>query len=64
MAVRDAQPAARLALFFHFLYLAALMRWLADPKCDLHEELAGVLDLFLKGSLEASASSGKRHSKS
>lgn len=62
--LRDAQPGMRLALFFHFLYLAALVRWLADPKCDLHEELAGVLDLFLKGSLKASPPTGKRASKS
>lgn len=48
--LRGTQPAARLALFFHFLYLAALMRWLMDPKANLHDELTAVLDLFLKGS--------------
>ncbi len=48
--LRSAQPAARLALFFHFLYLAALMRWLSTAKSDLHDEFAAALDLFLKGS--------------
>jgi AcrR family transcriptional regulator len=62
--LRDTQPAPRLALFFHFLYLAALMRWLLDPKADLHEELTAVLDLFLKGSLKAGAPTVKRPSKS
>jgi TetR/AcrR family transcriptional regulator of autoinduction and epiphytic fitness len=62
--LREAQPAERLALFFHFLYLAALMRWLTDSKSDLHEEFAAALDLFLKGSLKASVPTGKRASKS
>ncbi|HWK50449.1 MAG TPA: TetR/AcrR family transcriptional regulator [Steroidobacter sp.] len=48
--LRHTQPAARLALFFHFMYLAALMRWLTTPKADLHDEFTAVLDLFLKGS--------------
>lgn len=48
--LRDAQPAERLALFFHFLYLAALMRWLMTPKAKLTEEFAAALDVFLKGS--------------
>jgi AcrR family transcriptional regulator len=61
--LREAQPAGHLALFFHFLYLAALMRWLMDPKSDLRAELAAVLDLFLKGSLKASAATAKRTSK-
>lgn len=61
--LRNTQPAARLALFFHFLYLAALMRWLTTPKSDLHEEFAAVLDLFLKGSLKMSATA-KRGTKS
>jgi AcrR family transcriptional regulator len=62
--LRPAQPAERLALFFHFLYLAALMRWLAAPKSDLREELAAALDLFLKGSLKTGAAAGHRPSKS
>jgi len=62
--LREAQPAERLALFFHFLYLAAVMRWLSDPKSDLREEFAAALDLFLKGSLKTSAPVGKRPSKS
>nr|WP_298718542.1 TetR/AcrR family transcriptional regulator [uncultured Steroidobacter sp.] len=48
--LRKSQPATRLALYFHFLYLAGLMRWLTTPNADLHDELAAVLDLFLKGS--------------
>lgn len=51
--LRDAQPAARLALFFHFLYLAALMRWLITPKASLRDEFAAALDLFLDGTRKA-----------
>lgn len=49
--LRDAQPAPRLALFFHFLYLAALMRWLMTPKASLRDEFAAALDLFVHGTL-------------
>lgn len=47
--LRDTQPVARLALFFHFLYLAALMRWLLTPKANLRDEFAAALDLFVQG---------------
>jgi len=59
-----AQPAARLALFFHFLYLAALLRWLTTPKAKLNDEFAAALDLFLKGSARTVATARKRSSKS
>lgn len=62
--LRNAQPAVRLALFFHFLYLAALLRWLATPKADLSVELAAALDLFLKGASRAAATARKRTPKS
>jgi AcrR family transcriptional regulator len=61
--LRDTQPAARLALFFHFLYLAALMRWLTTPRTALREEFAAALDLFIKGSSRPVAAR-KRSSKS
>lgn len=60
--LRDAQPAARLALFFHFLYLASLMRWLMTPKSSLRDEFAAALDVFLQGT--AHTSTRKRGSKS
>ena len=50
--LRDAQPAARLALFFHFLYLAALMRWLMTPRASLRDEFAAALDVFLQGTTQ------------
>ena len=62
--LREAQPAARLALFFHFLYLAALMRWLMTPKASLRDEFAAALDLFLQGAKRTAMPARKRSSKS
>lgn len=42
-------PAAQLAHMFQFLYLGAMMRWLALPGGDLRREFDAVLDLFLRG---------------
>ncbi len=58
--LRDSQPAARLALFFHFLYLAALMHWLLTPKATLGEEFAAALDVFLKGSARGGSGTRKQ----
>lgn len=62
--LRDAQPAARLALFFHFLYLAALMRWLMTPRASLRDEFAAALDLFLQGTTKTAAKVRRRSVKS
>lgn len=62
--LRDVQPAARLALFFHFLYLAALMRWLMTPRASLRDEFAAALDLFLQGAKRTATPARKRSSKS
>lgn len=43
----DASP-IRLARYLHFLYLCALMDWLADADILLREELNHVLDFFMK----------------
>lgn len=42
-------PATYLAHMFQFLYLRAMMRWLALPGGDLRREFDAVLDLFLRG---------------
>jgi AcrR family transcriptional regulator len=62
--LRDAQPVARLALFLHFLYLAALMRWLTTPKAHLNDEFAAALDLFLQGTTRTATPARKRSSRS
>lgn len=62
--LRDTQPAARLALFFHFLYLAALLRWLTTAEAELSDEFAAALDLFLKGSTPTVATTRKRNPRS
>lgn len=62
--LHGAQPAARLALFFHFLYLAALMRWLMTPQASLRDEFAAALDLFLQGARRPAGPTRKRTSKS
>lgn len=45
---RDAAP-GRLALYLHYLYLCALMRWLAEPALPLADEFAQALQFFLQG---------------
>ncbi|CAJ0787119.1 hypothetical protein LMG7141_01890 [Ralstonia condita] len=41
--------AEHLAGLFEYLYLGALMRWLARPDTDLHEGFSVIIDLFLRG---------------
>lgn len=40
---------SRLAFYLHFLYLSALMRWMADDGLSLADELAGALEFFCRG---------------
>jgi TetR/AcrR family transcriptional regulator of autoinduction and epiphytic fitness len=40
---------SRLAFYLHFLYLSALMRWMADDGLSLADELAGALEFFCDG---------------
>lgn len=47
--IRDDLPAAHLASLFHYLHLAALMRWLTLPGLRLEDEYAAAVDLFLNG---------------
>lgn len=51
------RPAAQLAIYFHYLYLGALMRWITDPGLNLLEEFEAVVGLFVEG---AEAKPGKR----
>ncbi|MGE0805203.1 MAG: TetR/AcrR family transcriptional regulator [Burkholderiaceae bacterium] len=41
--------AGHLAVMFHHLYLAALLRWLAAPALDLRQAFAQAVDVFLHG---------------
>ncbi|GAB3398600.1 TetR/AcrR family transcriptional regulator [Massilia agilis] len=43
------QPAERLAIYFHYLYLGALMRWITDRRLDLKQEFTAVVRLFVDG---------------
>lgn len=51
------RTAAQLAIYFHYLYLGALMRWITDPRLNLLGEFEAVVGLFIEG---AEAKSGKR----
>lgn len=42
-------PAEQLAIYFHYLYLGALMRWITDRRLDLKQEFATVVRLFADG---------------
>lgn len=42
-------PAAQLGMYFHYLYLGALMRWLTTPGIRLREEFDTVMALFMDG---------------
>ena len=44
----DLDP-ARLTIAFHYLYLGAMLHWLADPRMKLRKEFAAAVDLFLHG---------------
>ncbi|MBX9400314.1 TetR/AcrR family transcriptional regulator [Lysobacter sp. BMK333-48F3] len=43
------RPAERLAHYFHYLYLSALMAWLGDPESALQDGLAEAFEFFLAG---------------
>lgn len=47
--LRADRPAAQLAAFLHHLYLAALLRWLADERLALADEFAAAVECFLHG---------------
>jgi hypothetical protein len=50
--IRTGLDAERLATLFHHLYLAALLRWLGEPRFDLRAEFAFAVELFLQGCSE------------
>ena len=41
--------AEQLGVYFHYLYLGALMRWLSEPGLDLRQEFDLVIELFMDG---------------
>lgn len=43
------EPAEQLAIYFHYLYLGALMRWITDHRLDLKQEFTTVVRLFVDG---------------
>jgi AcrR family transcriptional regulator len=47
-------PAEQLAIYFHYLYLGALMRWITDQRLDLKQEFSLVVRLFVDGTSVAS----------
>lgn len=47
--LRAQRPPGQLAIYFHYLYLGALMRWLSTPALDLRQEFDTVLAIFLEG---------------
>lgn len=47
--LRSNVSSAQLSVYFHYLYLGALMRWLTRPQLDLEEEFNTVVDLFVEG---------------
>lgn len=47
--VRRNASAQRMARYLHFLYLSALMHWLADADLSLADEFADVLEFFHEG---------------
>lgn len=42
-------PPRTLGIYFHYLYLGALMRWLGEPGIDLRREFRIVVQVFLHG---------------
>ncbi|MFC7515881.1 TetR/AcrR family transcriptional regulator [Herbaspirillum sp. GCM10030257] len=46
-------PADGLAIYFHYLYFGALMRWITDRRLDLKQEFATVVRLFVDGARAA-----------
>lgn len=47
------RPAEQLAIYFHYLYFGALMRWITDRRLDLKEEFTTVVGLFVDGARAA-----------
>jgi AcrR family transcriptional regulator len=47
------RPAEELAIYFHYLYFGALMRWITDRRIDLKQEFATVVRLFVDGACAA-----------
>lgn len=47
------QAPARLAHYLHYLYLGALMAWLGDADLPLGDELARVVEFFMRGAAPA-----------
>lgn len=47
------RPAEQLAIYFHYLYFGALMRWITDRRLDLKQEFATVVSLFVDGACAA-----------
>ena len=43
------RPAEQLAIYFHYLYFGALMRWITDRRLDLKQEFTTVVRLFVDG---------------
>jgi AcrR family transcriptional regulator len=44
-----ARPTAQLAIYFHYLYFGALMRWISDRGLRLAQEFETVISLFIEG---------------
>lgn len=58
--IRADLDAARLTIAFHFLYLGAMLRWLADPRLKLRKEFSAAVELFLNGAgLSVKAPAGR-----
>lgn len=47
------RPAEQLAIYFHYLYFGALMRWITDRRLNLQQEFAAVVQLFVNGACAA-----------
>ncbi len=47
--LRAHRSPGQLAIYFHYLYLGALMRWLTTDALDLRQEFNAVLALFVEG---------------
>lgn len=43
------RPAEQLAIYFHYLYFGALMRWITNRELTLAQEFETVLSLFIDG---------------
>jgi TetR/AcrR family transcriptional regulator, regulator of autoinduction and epiphytic fitness len=57
--LRDDLDSTRLTIAFHYLYLGAMLRWLADPSVKLHNEFKAVVELFLHGAAVSAKASPK-----